>query len=155
VLSPDRQYLAVVQVGETTDPPGLLAANVAALAAAYDGLDAALPAGLPGVSLEDAYVQRDLAQIALGVARARVQTHTSDGFTAAWQQEAERLAAVIFSLTREIVRIETMARASLRTAVGQLATTAPVAPPWPGGLDANDPRLRGSPYYPLTRRGPW
>lgn len=31
-------------------------------------------------------------------------------------------------------------------AIGQLTTVAPVSPPWPGGIDANDPVYTGSPY---------
>lgn len=145
MLSAAQQAVAVLRVGETLQPPGLLAATVPSLAAQYDGLDATLPDYLAGVSLEDLYVRRGLAEVALGACRAAVDQQTADQKDF-FSQESARLLALLRFLTDEIQSVGDMARSSGDIAVGLLTTVEPIAPLYPAAINANDPIFKGTPY---------
>ena len=149
MLTIGQQTILVLKVGETISPAGLLAANVAAMATQYDGLDAKVAPLGPSYSLERLYTERDLVLIAMGAARANVHMKTGDQEKNA-EQEAARLQAMYQNCMGEISRLEKMA-GSGPPQVGQILQTAPSVNPFPG-IDANDPALRGDPYriYPAT-----
>jgi hypothetical protein len=139
----------VLKVGETTNPPGLLAANVQTIAFLYAGLDARVSQLGPGYSLAALYTERDLILIAMGACRANVQNST-DRSASMDQQESARLQAMYVNVQAEIVRVEDLARRSRAPQVGQLTTVQPLPNPFGAGFspDASDPALGGSPYYP-------
>ena len=145
MLTPLQQTIAVLRVGESPATNGLLTAQVALLATQYSGLDAMLPPYLIGVSLEDLYVRRGLAEMALGACKALVDLTTADQKDA-FSQESARMLAIIVNLTAEIRVVGDMARSTGDIAVGLLTTVAPIGPPYVGGLDANDPILTGTAY---------
>lgn len=155
MLSKQMIALAILRVGETQDPPGLLQYNVYPLAHQYDGLDATLPDGLPGISLEDLYVRKALAEIALGACRAKVQAQTAGGAVFHLEHESVRLVTMIATLTAEIARVEDQAKSYSSVEVGQLAATELIDPPYVGSVDASWRRYRGDPYIGTTRRTPW
>lgn len=149
MLTLAQQALVVLRVGETTNPPGMLAANIAGIAMQYDGIDSRVAALGPGYSLEMLYSGRDAILVAMGACRAAVQERTADQ-EALYQQEAARLQAMYTNAQVEIVRVEDLARRSRAPQVGQITQVQPLPNPFgPGWLpDASDTALAGSPYYP-------
>jgi hypothetical protein len=149
MLSGTQQRLLVLKVGETVNPPGLLAASVADLATQYSGLDARVSQLGPGYSLEMLYTERDLVLVAMGACRANVQNSTDKSLSLD-QQEAQRLQAMYANVQTEITRVEDLARRSRPALVGQITTAVPEANPGPGGPNAADVAYRGDPYYPFS-----
>jgi hypothetical protein len=70
----------------------------------------------------------------------------------AFEHLRERLAMAARAAARYPEAALAMMGQPRTPAIGALTTTAPVSPPWTGGIDANDPRYTGSPYAP-TRTG--
>lgn len=145
------QQVLVLQVGDT--PDNRLIANAGVLWDRWADKASVAP------RLQELYTKRDLIDLALAYHRTSVdmkvavrELKNNQLYTNLAQMRADTQA--------EIVRVEALARARRAATVGALTTTTPTVPPFTVGApqypafpvpDANDPALRGSPYYDQAR----
>lgn len=148
----DIQALIILEVGDEVTPAwpsGVLAANIALMWASFTD-KAQISA-----RLQELYTKRRAIDSVLGIVRKQVTFNIANDHSRNQSDKAKTLLSMRKETQDEIVRLETQARANRPGVAGQITTTAPISPPIVGGVDANDPRFQGSPYFPpLNTRKP-
>lgn len=97
--------------------------------------------------LQELYVERDLFERYRAAIQDRYDFSDSDA-KFALSQRVDTLKVRRDTVQERIDALEAMAAANRAPAVGAITATAPVSPPFQGGIDANDRRYGGDPYRP-------
>lgn len=97
------------------------------------------------VALQYLYTRRDVIDLLLTRARSQVDFRALNGASVSLSQLTENLQRLRQTVEDEIAG-EIAEAGGYQS--GEIATQAPVAPPYPWMSDANAPRYRGSPYDP-------
>jgi hypothetical protein len=141
----DIQALIVLEVGDevtTAWPSGVLNANIVTMWASFADKAQIAP------RLQELYTKRRAIDAVLGIVRGQVTYNIANDHSRNQSDKAKTLLSMRKETQDEIVRVEMQARSNRPGVAGQITTTAPISPPVVGGVDANDPRFQGSPYFP-------
>jgi hypothetical protein len=141
----DIQSLIILEVGDevtTAWPIGVLFANIATMWASFADKAQIAP------RLQELYTKRRAIDAVLGIVRGQVTYNIANDHSRNQSDKAKTLLSMRKETKDEIVRVEMQARSNRPGVAGQITTTAPISPPVVGGVDANDPRFQGSPYFP-------
>jgi hypothetical protein len=95
--------------------------------------------------LQELYVTRALL-LRGQTARRQVYDFSDSDAKFTPSQVYDHFAAELATVEQEITETLAMAAANRAPAVGPILTQAPIGPPVPGGVDANDRRYGGDPY---------
>jgi hypothetical protein len=139
----DIQAFVIISIGDT--PDGRLAANQEMVWAFYADKATVYP------RLQQAYFTRACCDMVLGSLRAAVNISES-GTAISDSQRFDHVQTLRANAQTEITKLERLAQHRRGVSGGRITQPAPIsvadviAEPIPAFLDANSPRLSGSPY---------
>lgn len=102
--------------------------------------------------LQVLYTMRGCLNILEAAYRDRSNIEVAGSITQFLDQQFKHIATIRTQNDADIAQLEAEVRSDWGPSVGQLAATAPEAPPFVGAFDANSPCLRGDAYGRTVRR---